>query len=97
MAAFGPAARVFKTRAHFRLDHFFAERLQRLARRHNLHQNIRAVSIGFHHFFNAFDLALDPSQADSQVSSFESGTVRLGFHGDNFNRFTWTAPLKNGA
>jgi len=51
-----------------RSNHFFAERFQSPPRRDNLHQNVRTVLVRVHHFFDAFDLAFDPMQTDSQSS-----------------------------
>jgi hypothetical protein len=74
-ATFRLARGILDALVKMRLNHFFAERLERLAGRDDLHEHIRAVFISFDHFFNPLDLSFDFAQADDERSFLQPGTM----------------------
>jgi hypothetical protein len=68
-----------------RPDHFFAERFQSPARRDHLHQHVRAIGVGLHHFFNGLDLAFNFPEPDDERPFLQTGAVVFNFHGNTFN------------
>ena len=95
--ALGRAGRAFDAGMQMGFKHFLAERLQRASRGNHLHQHIRTVGVGFHHFFDGLNLALDFSQTDDKRPFLQTGTAMFNFHGKTFNTFYRERHSKNGA
>ena len=57
------------------------KRLERLANRDHLHEHLRAIAVGFDHFFNAGDLSTDLAEAEQQrLLFFGRVRVRVAVH-----------------
>ena len=77
-----------------RLNHFFAERLQRSSRRNDLHQDIRTIDVGFNHFFDSLNLAFDSTQPDDEGSFLQPTANVLRFHEGTLTPFAPDALLE---